>query len=233
MNVNIITPYQANGFRLECPESMTIKELKTKIWEEHPSHPGVEEQKLLFLGRFLSDNSTLQSSLSNVHKIDNFNIYLCPKTNSNKAGESQLFKDSKGDSVERQRRSGSSAQPGLLPQQPSIASINLYSFAFCSFCFALLAYVTIITGIRRLLGIVLVGLIVHLYQVERRRRHAIKNSSESQPNPRLQNHSEKPKEWNSSEQVEEKVGESRPLLSNLLTTATNMLFGLITSLVPD
>lgn len=76
------------------------------------------------------------------------------------------------------------------------------------------------------------GLIAYLYQIERR-RHALNNSSQSLLNPQLQNHSEKQEERNSSEQVEEKVGASRSVLSNLFTTTTHMLFGLVTSLVPE
>jgi hypothetical protein len=148
IKVNIFVPYPSNAFRLECPESMSIKELKTKIWEEHPTHPSVKEQKLLFLGRFLSDNATLKSSLSNVHKIDGFNICLCPIADYNK-GESRPSEHTYEDGVKRQRKGASSVRQVLLPQQPRIALINSYFFfAFCSFCSGLLAYVIIIKNFR-------------------------------------------------------------------------------------
>ncbi len=59
----IKSPSYNEDFRLQLTLSATVKELKERIAQDHPSRPPVERQRLIFAGRLLQDTDVLKDIL--------------------------------------------------------------------------------------------------------------------------------------------------------------------------
>jgi len=59
----IKSPSYNEDFRLPLNLTSTVKELKERIAQEHPSRPPAERQRLIFAGKLLQDNDVLKDIL--------------------------------------------------------------------------------------------------------------------------------------------------------------------------